>query len=113
MSTFQVAQGDRLPALTCNLMQAVDTDTPTAIDLTLASSVTFSMWDRKTKAVKVAATAATIVTAASGAVSWSPGATDTDTPGTYDVQWRVTFSGLVMSVPSDGFDTLIVGEKIV
>jgi hypothetical protein len=114
MSTFNLKQGDRLPLVTCDLQQGVDTATPTAIDLTLASSVTFSMWDRKTKAVKVSAAACTIVTAASGSVSWAPGATDTDTPGTYDAQWRVTFSGLAMTVPDgDGYDTVIIGEKIV
>lgn len=83
--------GDRDPDLTDTIL--VDGE---PADLTGASGVTFKLRALGASAFKVNA-AGTIVTAASGIVRYSWGATDLDTAGFYVGSWHVATSGQTLS----------------
>jgi hypothetical protein len=78
----------------------------TAKDLT-GLTVTFSMVNAATGAVKVSAQSATIVTAASGIVSYDFAAGDVDTAGIYWGRFTVTQSGETNTYPADPRDGII------
>jgi len=70
------------------------------------------MWGPGDAAVKVNA-AATITDAATGKVSYTPIATDTNTPGDYLVEWQVTFSGgAVETFPNSDWQKVRVKDDI-
>lgn len=105
-STFYLKRGDRRPVIQATLKDSVG-----AIDLTTAVGVAFQM-SHPGGAVKVNA-AATIVTAASGIVRYSWGATDTDTAGVFDAEWEIDWgAGLTQTVPSDGFDRVVISDDL-
>jgi hypothetical protein len=112
MSTFTIKQGDRLPALTATLQQQVGSDNVTAINLTSATSVQFSMRHSVTGTVAVSLASASIVSAAAGTVSYAWGASDTATAGTYDCEWTVNFGSSSLTVPNGGYDQVIVYDDI-
>jgi len=70
-------------------------------------SVTFSMVNAATGAVKVSNAAATIVTAVSGIVSYDFQSADVDTPGVYWGSFTVTQSGETNTYPAAPKDGLI------
>ena len=70
-------------------------------------SVTFSLVNAATGAVKVNNAAATIVTAASGIVSYDFQSADVDTPGVYWGSFTVTQSGETNTYPAAPKDGLI------
>jgi hypothetical protein len=70
-------------------------------------SVTFSMVNAATGTVKVNNAAATIVTAASGIVSYDFAAGDVDTPGVYWGSFTVTQSSETNTYPANPKDGLI------
>ena len=80
-------QNDTAPAIAEQLLDGAGTP----VVLT-GASVKFMAWGQGDAAVKVNA-AATITDAATGKVSYTPTALNTDTPGDYLVEWQVTFSG--------------------
>lgn len=84
-------------------IQAALTDqNGTAIDLT-GATVVFRMVLDSDASVKVSNASATVDTAASGYVSYTPTAADVDTAGVYDMYWLVTpSSGQVQRYPYDG-----------
>ena len=74
----------------------------TAIDLT-GATVAFRMVLDSDSTVKVSDAAATVDTASSGYVSYTPTAADMDTVGVYDMFWLVTpSSGQIQRYPYDG-----------
>jgi len=83
----------------------------TPVNLT-GGSVTITMVNRISRAVKVNAAACTITDAPNGAVSYQPLSTDVDTPGVYDVEFRATLAGLVSHYPSEGFEPLTIQDNL-
>ena len=80
-------QGDTAPAIAEQLLDGLG-----APVVLTGATVKFMMWGPGDAAVKVNA-AATITDAATGKVSYTPTALNTDTPGDYLVEWSVTFGG--------------------
>jgi hypothetical protein len=100
-------QGDTAPAIAEQLFDGLGT----AVDLA-GASVKFMMWGAGGTAVKVNA-AATITDAPTGKVSYTPIATDTDTPGDYLVEWQVTFGGgAVETFPNSDWQKVRVKDDI-
>jgi hypothetical protein len=96
MERFTIKKNDRRPACRVTIMQG--TNVP--LDLT-GASVTFRMRARG-GAVKIAAGACTVITAASGIVEYPWAAGDTDTPGLYDAEFVATLPGaLPLTAPAD------------
>lgn len=110
LGTFTIQQGDTHPSITCQLKQGVGTSSEAAIDLTDADTVTFRMRAIGATADTVSA-AATVTSAATGAVSYPWSALDTATPGRYNVWWVIDWAdGDQSTVPSSGADVVIVGD---
>jgi len=79
------------------------------IDLTDAS-VVLIIKGRNTPAVR---RDATITNAAAGAVSYKPVAEDVENPGSFDLEWEITFqSGDVLSVPTHSYARLIINPDL-
>lgn len=99
---FVLKRGDRTPALTATLQDV----NGTAVNLTTATSVRFLL--RPSRGGTAVATAATIVTAASGTVRHDWPATTPDA-GSYQGEFEVTWTGgLLQSFPSDGYLWIVV-----
>jgi hypothetical protein len=82
-------QGDTAPDITAIIHEE---DTPSSIiDLT-SCTVRFQMRRSDDKRYQVNA-AAQLLSAPNGSVSYSWGANDLSVPGTYVVQWEVTYPG--------------------
>jgi hypothetical protein len=83
-------QGDTAPDITAIIHEE---DAPTSIiDLT-GCSVKFQMRRQDDRRYQVNAAASIVGDPASGAVSYSWGANDLSIPGTFYVQWEVTYPG--------------------
>lgn len=107
MTTVFMKEGDRLPALRMQLLDS----TGAPIDLTAASSVTFRMRNSSGALVAMAGTA-TIITAATGYVQYAWGAGDTGAVGGYVAEWVCDFSGLALTVPTNGYVTVQVVDAL-
>ena len=110
---FEIKQNDTAPAYVYDMQDDVDTESPTAINLTSATSVTFKMrLEGTTGAPKVDA-AMEITTPASGRVTYEWAAGDTDTPGTYEVEYEILWNdGTIETVPNNGYDSVIVYDDL-
>jgi len=104
---FYWKQGDTAPAIAEQLLDGLGAPVNLA-----SATVKFMMWGQGGTAVKVNA-AATITDAALGKVSYTPSATDTDTPGDYLVEWQVTFGGgAVETFPNSDWQKVRVKDDI-
>jgi hypothetical protein len=107
MTTFTIKQGDRLPVIEATLAGADG-----AADLT-GATVKFLMRSKGAGATVLVDAAATVVGAALGTVlyDWAEG--DTDTTGTHQAEWEVTFaSGKKQTFPNDGYTSVKVVDDI-
>lgn len=96
MATFFLKKDDLLPQLRA-VLRSPD---GLPVDLTNASSVTFSMLDGAGVA-KINAAAATVVDAVRGIVQYAWTGTDTDTAGSYHGEFVATFpGGLTITYPN-------------
>jgi hypothetical protein len=91
---------DRLPEYTAILKQGVGTADEAVIPLT-GYTVTFTMRNIATGAVKINAAAATIDTPAEGTVRYAWAAGDLDTAATYEVFWQITAGGKVRTISAE------------
>jgi hypothetical protein len=100
------ARGNTLPAFSQTLRDANG-----VVSLTDAT-VKFRMWHGTTPdcldyelpspSLKIDAAATIVAPATAGNVSYTPTATDTDTPGYWLARWKVTFaSGGILEFPND------------
>jgi hypothetical protein len=105
---FTIKQNDRLPAFDIVVM----TGLKEVVDLTDFSTPTFHMWNKRTRATVVDAAAA-IVSAAGGLVRYSWGASDTVTPGLYEAEFGLLYTGaLPMTIPNDGYYLVLITPEI-
>ena len=105
--TFYVKQNDTSPAMLATLQDADGN----AVDLT-AASVRFHMRAIGSNQTTVDA-AATIVTAASGIVRYDWDATDTDTVGSYQAEFEVTYADAsIETFPNDGYIRVEITDDI-
>lgn len=94
-------------------MTATLTSDGSAVDLTAASVVKFIMTLRGSTTPKVNAPGAIDPTPTTGKVSYSWGATDTDTAGVYRAEWEIAWAdGSKQTYPSDGFIWIEVLEDL-
>ena len=94
--TFEIKENDTLPVLRATLVEAAGS----AINLT-GATVQFRMRTRG-GSLKVDA-AATVVSALAGVVEYTWLPADTDTVGTYDAEWELTYIDGSRTVPTTGF----------
>ena len=111
VSAFYIKADDTAPSL-----RAVLEDEDGVVDLT-GATVAFVMRGRADSdgnvpaLVKVDA-AGVVVDAANGVVRYDWAAEDTDTPGTFDFEFKVTIDGVTASYPSRGYNTVVVGRSL-
>lgn len=108
-------QNDTAPELVYDLVDNFGLPGETAMDLTNATSVTFKMRaeDASAASAPLISRAMTIDDADGGRVvhTWVEG--DTDTPGSYRVEFEILWSdGTIETVPNDGYMTLVIVDDL-
>lgn len=98
--SLEMWKGNRLPVLTDSI-----TSNNAVVNLT-GSTVTFSMRNATSAALKVSAASVSIDSAVTGAISYAWAATDTDTVGSYLAWWTVSSSGKSQDTPEFGLDVV-------
>lgn len=108
---FTMKRNDTRPVIEAQLLMPdpVDPSTNIAVDLTAASSVKFLM--KKDSTLKVTA-AATVVNAATGLVRYTWAVGDTDTSGTYNVEWEVSWGSDKQTFPSDSYLNVVIMDDL-
>lgn len=106
MSTVYMKQGDRLPALRMQLVDAAGAP----INLT-GASVVFRMRSTAGSLLTLAGVAS-VVDATSGTVQFAWGVGDTATVGSYRAEWACAFAGSVLTVPTRDYVTVVVVDAL-
>lgn len=107
---FEIKQHDRRPRYRVALTANGD-----PVDLTGAVGVNFQMYSGTppSGSVKVAKTDATIVDALTGVVEYAWTATDTDTTGTFNIEFEVDWGGgETQTFPSTGYFTATINPDL-
>lgn len=95
---FEIKAHDRRPFFVCILKDNYGQANEAAVDLTTAGSAVFNMWNSQTKSTAIARGSAAIAgknytgNPTSGEVTYQWGATDTQTPGSYQAEIEVIWS---------------------
>jgi hypothetical protein len=98
-------KGDTAPAIAEQLFDGLNAPVNLA-----GAAVRFRAWGQGAASAEVDAVA-TITDAALGKVSYTPVAADTDTPGAYLVDWRVTFGGgAIEKFPNSDWQKLLIKD---
>ncbi len=108
-STFILKKHDTLPWLRATLLTEGN-----AIDLTTADSVKFlaKQADEKNNP-KLMDKPAAITDAAAGSVQVVWGPADTDTAGTFNCEFEITWDpGYIQTIPNDGYFILVIHEDL-
>jgi hypothetical protein len=96
VADYSIKSHDRLPPI----QAVISSGGAEPLDLTDATSVTFIMRNKSGGTAKVNA-AATVVDAAGGTVRYDWAEGDTDTPGSYQAEWQITWGdGLQQTAPT-------------
>lgn len=104
MADFSIKAHDRLPAIEATL-----TSGDSRVDLTTATSVKFIMKLVGSGTVKVNATATIEDPPTLGQVRYDWLSVDTDTPGSYQAEWEITWTGgKKQTVPTISYHTVDV-----
>jgi hypothetical protein len=105
-----VKQGDLFPTV----LTTVRDENGAVVNLTGATNIKFSMRkSRDPSSIKVDQAAGTLVDGPNGKIGYTWVGSDTDTPGTYEGEFRVTpSSGSPFRVPTDGYIAVIVEAKV-
>lgn len=104
MADITIKQGDTRPVVQRYLVATTD-GASSPVNLTTASAVKFVM----KKDTNLVSGAASIVTAASGCVSYTWGVNDTATVALYDAEWEVKWNdGGYETVPNGGYFSIEV-----
>jgi hypothetical protein len=103
---FEIKQGDTGPRIETTLLDGDGVP----VDLTDAVSVRFKMVAKAhPHAVKLNRVTAGFNPTTAGEVWYQWAAGNTDTPGSYTIDWQVTFPGaIIMTFPSHTFDEVKV-----
>jgi hypothetical protein len=111
---FELKRGDRRPSFSVILEDNFGAPGQAVVDLTAATSATFSMWDHRSHVVKVNRGTASIAgTAVPGQVSYAWGTADVSTAGIYDAEVEVLWNdGKAETFPSGGYWTVLITEDI-
>lgn len=105
--TFNIKQNDTGPAMLATLQDA----SGAAVNLT-GASVRFHMRS-VSGGNPVVDASATVVTAASGIVRYNWAAEDTDSVGTYQAEFEVTYAdGSIETFPNDGYIAVQIVDDI-
>lgn len=108
---YVLARGDTQPKISATLFDALGVPVP----LPPGSTVKFIMKKWGASVVEINSPA-TIVGGSNttGAVEYQFVSADVDTPGIYDAQWQVTFSGggLVQTFPVGGYHTIEIESDL-
>ena len=112
LTGFTIKQNDTRPVYVTTLQDNVDT-TPVAIDLTNATGVKFKMRTHGSTGIPKVNQPMAFVNRANGQVSYTWTTGDTDTVGTYDVEFEITWNdGGIETVPNDSYKTVNVVDDL-
>lgn len=82
------------------------------VDLS-GSTVTISLRDRLTGAIKVNEAGCSLTNPTGGQVSYQPIAADVDTSGSYDVEFKqIRPNATIIHYPSDGYEPLTIEDNL-
>ncbi len=106
---MNVKQGDLFP----DVETTVKDETGAAVDIT-GATLTFSMRNARDPSVRpVNGAAGVLVTANQGKIAYRWASGETNTPGTYEGEFRITPSaGDPFKVPTDGYITIVIESKV-
>lgn len=103
---FAIKKGDRRPRYRVQL-----TANGSPVDLTGATAIRFLMKSGVTGALKIDGVA-TVVDAATGIIEYPWAAGDTDTSGTFNIEFEVNWAGEKQTFPSSGYFTCTINDDL-
>jgi hypothetical protein len=111
---FTMKRNDTRPKFKSRLTQAdpLAPETQISVDLTAATAVKFIMREESSVGSAKVNAAAVITDAANGRVEYTWTTGDTDTAGTYNAEWEVSWGGDKQTFPSEGYLVVIVEDDL-
>lgn len=107
---FIIKKGDTLPVINATLTTGPTAGSQTPVNLTSASVVLVL---KPTSGGAASRKTASIVSALNGTVKYDWVAGDTNTAGTYNAEWEVTFSGGgIQTFPNDAYFQITIGDDL-